>query len=68
MYKQFEDKSAHFQAKVNFARRHRFMKEIKSLGNFHLKTDYINKKIEFDQRFFNTGYREYQIMISDIRA
>ena len=44
------------------------MAEMKAQGHYHQKSDFIDRKIEFDQRFFNTGYREFQSMISDVRA
>lgn len=34
---------------------------------FNEKNDFIDNKIEYDQRFFNDGHAEFQMMISDIR-
>ena len=35
--------------------------------SFNAKTQFINNKLEYDQRFFNHGYTEQQQLISDIR-
>ena len=32
-----------------------------------MKDAYINRQIEYDQRFFNNGYESFHLMISDVR-
>lgn len=44
-----------------------FTQKVKSLRSFDQKNKFVDNKIEFDQRFFNDSYAEFQLMISDIR-
>lgn len=41
--------------------------DLHKFKTFTQKNSYIDKKIEYDQRFYNDGYAEFQLMISDIR-
>lgn len=41
--------------------------DLRKFKTFTQKNEYIDKKIEYDQRFYNDGYAEFQLMISDIR-
>ena len=47
--------------------RRKLKHDISKLKMFNERNDYIDKKIEYDQRFYNDGYAEFQLMISDIR-
>lgn len=44
------------------------LSELNNKPYFYQKNILIDKKIEFDQRFFTDGYKEFQLMISDVRA
>ena len=48
--------------------RKQLIEELSTKKHFYLKNELIDKKIEFDQRFFNDGYQQFQLMVSDVRA
>ena len=43
------------------------IRDLKKIVPFNEKNELIDRKIEYDQRFFNDGYAEFQLMICDIR-
>lgn len=43
------------------------IKELLNRKTFNARNNYIDNKIKFDQRFFQDGYAEFQLLISDIR-
>ena len=43
------------------------IKQLDKLPDFNQRNHHINQKITYDQRFFNDGYHEFQLMISDVR-
>ena len=47
--------------------RQKLIKDLKSCQNFNIANKFLDKKIEFDQKFFNKGYAEFQLMISNTR-
>lgn len=48
--------------------RRKLLSDIEKRRQFYQKNEYIDKLIEFDQRFFCDGYQQFQLMISDVRA
>ena len=48
--------------------RNKILDDISKKKFFYQKDEFVDKKIEFDQRFFSQGYQEFQLMISDVRA
>ena len=66
----FEDFSTHtiYHSEKNAVEQRRALfKQIKKLKTYYHQSRFIDQKIEFDQRFYNDGYQEFQLMISDIR-
>jgi len=49
------------------SKRRMLIRDITEKKVFNEKNDFIDNKIEYDQRFFNDGHAEFQLMISDIR-
>ena len=47
--------------------RRSLIRDLSKIVTFNEKNYLIDKKIEYDQRFFNDGYAEFQLMICDIR-
>ena len=45
----------------------KFRSDLESLPKFNQKNSLVDGKIEFDQRFFTSGYAQFQLMISDVR-
>lgn len=43
------------------------MKNLVSKKTFNARNQLIDNKIQYDQRFFQDGYAEFQLLISDIR-
>mmetsp|Transcript_39265 Transcript_39265/g.59935 ORF Transcript_39265/g.59935 Transcript_39265/m.59935 type:complete len:115 (+) Transcript_39265:621-965(+) len=63
----FEENSRIFQEK-QFERKRRDLKyQLGKIRLFIEKMTYLDKKIEFDQRFFSSGYADFQELISDVR-
>jgi hypothetical protein len=55
----FEAKSAIFQEKNTHDMRKKLKHDLGKLKLFNEKNDYIDMKIEYDQRFYNDGYAEF---------
>ena len=67
LFQQFEEKSRGYQEKNQEAQKLKFRSDLESLPKFNQKNSLVDGKIEFDQRFFTSGYAQFQLMISDVR-
>lgn len=47
--------------------REKLIRDLGNCPNFNTKNKVLDKKIEFDQKFFDRGYAEFQLMISNTR-
>lgn len=47
--------------------RTQLIKSLLSQKTFNARNHFIDNKIQYDQRFFQDGYAEFQLLISDIR-
>ena len=56
LFKNFEEKAANHSEISNLTKRRKMMETVKQLAQFYKKNEYIDNCIEFDQRFFNSGY------------
>ena len=63
----FEEHTLDISEVNTMVNRRTMLRELQKIKLFNLKNDLIDRKIEFDQRFFNDGYSEFQLMVSDIR-
>lgn len=52
----FEDHALVHSEKNSVETRTKMAKDIKKMKSFNEKSNFIDKKIEYDQRFFNDGY------------
>lgn len=66
-YEKFNSLSLNHQEENIHTLRQQLLKRLGRAKSFDAKTQFINNKIEYDQRFFNHGYSEQQKLISDIR-
>lgn len=64
---EFEDKALKHSEINSQEMRVQLAKILKKMKTFDERNNFIDKKIEYDQRFFNDHYPEFQLMISDIR-
>lgn len=47
--------------------RAKLLKNIKNKKSYNEINQFIDSKIKYDQRFFQEGYAEFQLMMSDYR-
>ena len=63
----FCDHSLSHQEVIISGSRAKLKSEVRKQKDFLKANEFIDRKIQYDQRFFNDGYAEFQIIISDIR-
>lgn len=63
----FENHTRHHQEENTYMNRKKLRRDLESCKVFSEKTKCIDNKIEYDQRYFNRNYAEFQLMISDLR-
>lgn len=63
----FEVNATLHQERNTHLMRRKLKHDLDKFKTFTQKNEYIDKKIEYDQRFYNDGYAQFQLMISDIR-
>lgn len=54
---EFEEKSNRYQEHATQYHRRKLLSDLDKRRQFYQKNEYIDKKIEFDQRFFSVGYQ-----------
>ena len=64
---EFENHTRNHQEENTYSNRKKLKLDLDSCKFFNEKTKYIDNKIEYDQRYFNRNYEEFQLMISDLR-
>ena len=63
----FDHKSIPYQEQAQANQRKKLMRELAKCTDFVQKNEKLDRKIEFDQRFFNDNYDQFQLMISNVR-
>lgn len=67
LFLKFDEKSKGYQEKSQEQAKIKFKYDLTNIKKYDLKNQFVDRQIEFDQRFFTAGYKEFQLMVSDVR-